>query len=822
MTLLNENFSKELQRMAKLAGVQTNPLNENITETHTEPSKEELETIEIISENKAILTEMPLGDEDNNEDNNEDENGDNEDDDDIFGDTGVEIKKFTTPEKPTGDLDKDLKAAMVLNNVSEYEAALLDLYTKYNPMTKGAKPEVEGGEQGTVYAKSPAQKLPGGSREINRLSYKKLGIEQDMIDKLEAEGTHTPEEIERIVAGEMAKLRRAPLSFDEAPGLKRDARTKDSLAKWQPTRKNASIISYVNGTLTNRGKQQLEFLSRMLSKRPLRPNGDENIDIEQALFDTIYVQAIVDNAEDIIRDFYNKALVPILSRRLKRNIISPKDAQFDRLKTAGIDHAIDMTRDGKYNASGEYQNYGAWFLTTAIHKAIDGLKPISDLRVDFKNASDMLSAYDVESNGPFKVKSKLSPEKAIGGYNDVSEGSYKTKDGELVPYFIYSYNEPLNVLHDLEVGGKEIEDGKKSPLSPDFLIEKGKFYVSTPKYVPPTQDFVNPTFDENIAVIPGDAFLKFASEKVNSVLDRIASQMTLDAYNGKGNVPEGEEVRISRNVDNYPTFTKGQYYKVVSKEKMPPPTGGPAKNYYKLIDNNGDEQLVSSYDTMAKKAIDPKVVAKLRDTKKSTVEILRMMLQYGDVMELYSKAAYFYNPKESNPDKQWTRVDSGGKVKINPKTGEEIIPFKIKGDAKSQYKSREEIPTIWKWIALTSGEKGTKEVNLQIIDELSALAKERNLDLSPDYFDVDKNPKYKKNPKLLPNTIQYLNTIRKKLKDYFEEGAQQSKADLSNLLKYYVKSEEAVAKGLAENHIRKAVREMLAARLSNKILNNIK
>jgi hypothetical protein len=318
-------------------------------------------------------------------------------------------------------------------------------------------------------------------------------------------------------------------------------------------------------------------------------------------------------------------------------------------------------------------------------------------------------------------------------------------------------------------------------------------------------------------------------------LDKIASQMVDDAYNSAGKVPTGETVKMSRptskpmSIDFYTgelldapistynyenNFTRKKEYEVLDKKSARPKTGGPDAGYYKLLDDNGKEFWVRADSFKSSKKINDSVIAKLKPTKDATIEILKMMLQYGDVIEKYTKTVYFYNPRESDSEKQWTRVDKDGKVRVNPKTGEEIIPFKIKGDAKSQYKSREEIPTKWVWDALdTSGEEGTSEVNKQIIDELSRLSKERNFNLSQEYFDADKNPRYKKNPKLLPNTIKYLNTIRKKLKDYFSEGAAQSNVDFNNLLKYYKKSEEAVAKGLAENHIRKAIREMLATRL---------
>ena len=792
MTLLNENFNKELQRMAKLAGVKNNPLNENTTQTSENTVKEEVENIEVVEENKVILTEMPL-----------------------FGDDEEE-ETFSTPDKPTGDLDKNLKAAMVLNNVSQYEAVLLDLYTNYNPLTKGAKPESEGGEKGTVYTKRPIQKLPGASSEINRLS--KFGDEltPDEVQKLNAAGVSDEEISAAIELQRKTGLpkRRMPLSFGETPGLE-GAKIKNSLAKWQPTRKNASIISYTNNTLSNTGKQQLEFLSRMLSKNPLNPNGDENVDIEQSLLDTIYTNVVVENAEFIIRDFFNKALIPVLSSKLKRNNTSPKDAQFDILKTAGIDKAIDMTKSGQYNASGEYQNYGAWFMTVATNKAIDELKSISDYKFDRENVTKMLQAH----NGPFRIESKLHPDKAFGNYNlDVlkSQNTYTTKDGETKPYFIYVYDDAESAIPDFEAGYEKTNEGNKfSPLGSKFLKNKSQFYTSTLKGTPDdlSQTVTQPTFDEKINIVPINDVLKFAAKKVQDVLSNIAGQMTLDSYNSKGQVPEGEEVRISRKIEDYPTFTKGQYYKVVGKEKLPPPTGGPEKNYYKLLDNNGDEKLVEAYNTTAKKAIDTKVVSKLRDTKDATVEILRQLLQYGSMRLVYTSTVYYPSPEGG-----WTKKDVGSTV-LKDKSGKIVLPWASK-NLKDRYVDLESVPMRWEWASL---KKNVDNVNEDLIDSISKIANERGFKLPSAYFDDNNNPLYKMRgapSDMKQKTMSYLNAIKNNLEKYFGvEGGEipaikKNRDELNTLINNYTQSVQARDKGLAENHIRKAVREMIAKKLS--------
>jgi hypothetical protein len=156
MNLLNENFDKELQRMSELAGIQKNTINENISqEPSTKPSADEEpiedndEPAKVLKEQTELLKEQ----------------------DDLLGDLGdiFNNQNNNLEGKPTGgELDKDLKAAMVLNRLNQYEAALLDLYTKYNPKTAGAKPEDIGGVKGTIITKRPVQKLPGGIKDITK------------------------------------------------------------------------------------------------------------------------------------------------------------------------------------------------------------------------------------------------------------------------------------------------------------------------------------------------------------------------------------------------------------------------------------------------------------------------------------------------------------------------------------------------------------------------------------------------------------------------------------------------------------------------------
>ena len=787
MSFLNQNFDKELQRMAELAGIPKSYLNENISEVKSESSTNPVvinlkETkLPLIKEVEDIYDDL----------------------DDIF-----DVEEYES-KTSSGELDKDLKTAMVLNNVSQREATMLDLYTKYNPKTLGATPEREGGTLGTIFSKEPVQKVPGASKEIDRLTWmKKAGLEQDMIDKLKDSGM-SDEEIKNVVSAEMSKRKRAPVTFGEEPAMKNQVSDKTSQAKWQPTLKNASIIATESkdGKLSDKGKQQLEFLSRMLSKRPLSPSvdGNENINIEQALFDTIYKDLVVANAEHIVRDFYKNALIPIISRLLKRNTPSPQDAQFDTLLRAGLNKSIDATKAGKYNKSGAFQNFGAWFMQVAKNQIIDELKKITDFKLDTEHIYSWLEGM----SGPLKVESKLNPKEANGHYDKnvlVSQNSF-IENGEKKPYYLYIYNNPIDAFGDFEAKSEKSEEGEnlKSPLRRDYLRDPGKFYKSFLKDVPDelSQTVTQPTFDEKISFIPVEDVLKFAAKKVDDVLNKIAEQMTFD------NNAVGSEVRIIRHFDSYPTFSSKKYYKVVEKDIMiQPPTGGPKKNNYKLLDNNGEENLVGKNDTEFKETAGKNIASKLRDSKDATVEILRLLLQYGSMRLVYKKTVYFLQNGE------WIRRDVGNPVFKDKKTGNIILPYTSK-DKNSKYKDLDSVPMRWEWFSM---KKNVDNVNEILIDKISDVANERGFKLPSAYFDDNNKPLYKKvgaPSKYKQGAMNYVNGIKNKLEKYFgAEGSdiptiRKNRDELSTLINNYTQSTDARDKGLAESAIRKAVRKTL-------------
>lgn len=754
MTFLNENFGKELQRMSELAGLPNKNINENLSkEPSTKPSADE-EPIESDEEDSKVLKEQ----------------------DDLLGDLGdiFNIQNNNLQGKPTsGDLNKDLKAAMVLNNVAEYQAALLDLYTKYNPKTAGAKIDTE---KGTLYTKRPIQKLPGAIKDINRM--KDLGSTID---------------------GDDEKLKHVPVSWGEDPERKSATLPdKKSLAKWQPLHKDESIISYNKQTdkyghetftLSDRGKQQLEYLERMFSDRPLTPNGNPDIDIESALLDDdfLYKNVVIANAEKIIRDFFNKAVVPIIAHSLKRSSAAPKDSQFERFVRAGVDHAIDQTKLGKYNSS-KFSNYGAWFMQVVKHKVIDLLKSQTTFSLDTTHVYDMLSNLP----GPLKIDSQLNPDEATGNYDSVetSKNTF-TKDGLEKNYFTYVYNKPENALADLEAKAVKTDTGyKKSPLRAQYLKEPGMFYKSYMEHIPAEliQQPVEPAYFEKYEDVPMRTVLKIAKDEVQNILSQIAR--TLVTSGAKVN----ESVVLSgRENAKWPTLTKGKRYQVIEKGQDPVPGGGIPKSYYIVKDDTGNDIKVSARALKTVDSLDSSVISYAKENPAALVEILKLLLQYGRMKPVYTKTVYI--PKAEGG---WIKKNVGEPV-AKDKNGSTILPYKSNG---KRYPNIDDAPIEYVW---DSG-KYAEEVGSKLVNDFHSVAEKKGIPL----------------PASDAELLTIMNDSRNKLRKFFGFSTlenpiiKQNRDILKSLLDNLSKSQEAERRNIAEGSIRKAVREMISEKFKKK------
>jgi len=774
MTFLNENFGKELQRMSELAGIPNKNINENLSkEPSTRPSEDE-ETIEEDGEACKVLKEN----------------------DDLFGDIGdiFNQQNNALQSKPvTGDLNKDLKAAMVLNNVGEYEAALLNLYTTYNPKTLGAKPEDMGGDAGTIITKRSVEKFPGISKDLDRMKSPNQGLDSDN-----------------------NKLTHRPVSWDEKDSLRNDnVPIKASLAKWQPLQKDESIISYEKNvdkfghetfTLSNRGKQQLEYLQRMYSQRPLSPNGDPNVDIESALLANgfIYKNLVVTNAEKIIRDFFNKAVVPIIAGSLKRTSAAPKDSQFERFVRVGVDHAIDQTKQGKYN-SDKYNNYGAWFMQVVKNKVIDQLKSQTTFKLDTTNVYDMLSNMP----GPLKIDSQLNPDEATGNYDGVTQSkSTFTKDGSEKNYFTYIYNKPENALADLEAKAVKTDTGfKKSPLRAAYLKEPGMFYKSYMEHIPAelSQATVEPAYFEKYQDVPAKVLLKIA-KKEDSILEQIAKEIVVST------AKVGEKVKLSgRENAKYPTLTKGKTYQVSDKGEDPVAGGGKPKKYYIVTDDKGEQIKVSARALTPTETVEGKIVSKARENELAVIELLKLLLQYGRMKAVYTKTVYL--PKSEGG---WVTKNVGEAV-AKDKSGKIILPYASPKDG-SRFKDLENAPIEYIW----SSEKYSEDVNDKLIDDLSNVAKAKGLTLPSQYFNSNNEPLYKlkgSSADTKQKTVEFVNGIRNALRRFFgfttleNPIIKQNRDILKRLLDNLSKSQEAASKNIAENKLRQIVKELISEKI---------
>lgn len=744
----------------------------------------------------------------------------NEDDSDLLDDIedllGDEQEALIAQGKSEGKLTKDLKAAMVLNNISQYDALNLELSGEYQPKTNLHKPELEGGEEGTMFTKSPSEKLSGGSKEYNRLN--KQGLNPDSIAALRKSGM-SQEEIDAAIEAD-SKIKRSAVSWGKKVN-------EPQTSKWQPKPKNANIIAYETiekdgkklFAISKIGKEQLEFLQRMLSDRPLPKSGDENIDIETVLLNSEwpYKNLVITNSEHIIRDFFSKAIIKIISNTLKRNNNSPADSQFVLFLENGINHAVDQTKEKKYNQE-SFGNYGAWFIQLVKNKVIDQLKGLSSYKLDRKELFDRLA----NQNTPLVIDSKLNPDYALPGKYIVTKSPYSFKEGEIKqPYFRYTFNEPIDAA-GLFVA--KAEDGKKSPLSLEFLSQKGKaeFYKSIPKEKPEslTGSIYEPgegsaSEQARYEGIPVSEMISVAKTEVDNILDEIAIEML------STEVSEGEKVRIERigelldpsktkNTELFSNIDPKKEYTVIKKE---PHRGSFA---YTILDDAGKEIKLTGRYAKPLGTVSSAGLSLGKNYKDALIETLRLMLQYGQMLPKYSKTVYFPNPTETGV---WIKKDVGSNVSRTTK-GDIAIPYKqVKGEYK-RYKSLDEVPITYTWDSAGKLAGNTEK----LIDELSAVALEKNIQLPPNLFDeVTKEAKFKTarpvdKANLVKDTVNFMNAIRLGLRKFFGFTGEDSPAikkdrDFLNLLlKNYEKSQ------LAEGNIRKIVKELISERFKKQSL----
>jgi len=172
-----------------------------------------------------------------------------------------------------------------------------------------------------------------------------------------------------------------------------------------------SMISYnwSNGKLSPRGYWQLQYLARLASGKPSSPE-------ENAILSSRRSDLYKRRAEDTLRSFYKKAILPIaiplMGRDAKDIEIADRDIDFKISIEDAVDKMIDNI--GQYDAN--KNNIGAWALTVMKNQLKDTLKKFTTQKlragIDTKSGISISDAF--ENNNWIDWRSTLDPETSMG------------------------------------------------------------------------------------------------------------------------------------------------------------------------------------------------------------------------------------------------------------------------------------------------------------------------------------------------------------------------------------------------------------------------
>jgi len=192
---------------------------------------------------------------------------------DIFGNED-EFSNFNTNGSKS-ILTNEMKAAMLVGSLSEFQTAALKLYNDYHPRnysnyTKGTKVE---DDPNALTDKQPTKKIKGSEEDLAR--WKLSGPQNNDLEH--EKGKRYDKEFE-----EFQKLWRVPITFvgSEVNLDSLIAAVSGYIQKWGGNKKSLSMISWIPtknvgkynsqiGGLTDLGKAQLEFLARAASLKPI-------------------------------------------------------------------------------------------------------------------------------------------------------------------------------------------------------------------------------------------------------------------------------------------------------------------------------------------------------------------------------------------------------------------------------------------------------------------------------------------------------------------------------------------------------------------------
>lgn len=515
----------------------------------------------------------------------------------------------------------ELKAAMLAHTLSEYQAALLGVYTEWKNKTSGA----HAASTPDTYVDKPS---------VNKLS--DLSAEKNRIDKIGKNASiHTYGKNYAKEWQDIIKSRRVVVSFagDEIKTKDMSAEEKAQQAKWLE-RKSYQMISMTGQQLTPMGKAQIEFLARAFTMKPADEKEKELFNI---LNDSGYHFATT--AKEILRQFYSLALIPyimVLTRRAKYN---SNDTQLHEFIEEGVDHALYQMMNGKFDPT--RGNVGSFIIQTVKNSVKNQLAEISDYKLDLSATQEHL----MNNPGPFTITSTASPDE-VSDENYVSVKEIKPESvahngNRIKAIYAYTYADGQAVINDLT---KDVRTGRK-PVDPNS---------------PPDLES-DDTGAVDKSMMPSPLAKRFLTTQ--------AKQMFYKSF-----PPSFEEIKDSMGLED--TVDPYETYKMFKVEQIP----AAAKQevdaaFNKIIDawlKNDVE--VQSLESPAEYKSNRAIRNRLKIVKQSDIikELMFDIFNFGQMIEVYTVSWPLQNSK--------TKVAPGRPVQYTTVKGKKIAVPNIYGE----------------------------------------------------------------------------------------------------------------------------------------------
>jgi len=702
---------------------------------------------------------------------------------DIFGNED-EFSNFNTNGSKS-ILTNEMKAAMLVGSLSEFQTAALKLYNDYHPRnysnyTKGTKVE---DDPNALTDKQPTKKIKGSEEDLAR--WKLSGPQNNDLEH--EKGKRYDKEFE-----EFQKLWRVPITFvgSEVNLDSLIAAVSGYIQKWGGNKKSLSMISWIPtknvgkynsqiGGLTDLGKAQLEFLARAASLKP--------IDEFEAKFFKVLGEVkgeshMVQTAQDVIRQFYTLVMEPRVAELLKRPNKSTRDTQVTEWVETAINHALDQL-PSKYDP--KRGNLGSFIITTVTNKVINQLRGVSDQVLDVESISNILYNYNgkdaivVQSYAnPKEIEFEPTDDRYVAGPFMV-DGPRNKK----IKIFNYYYKNVTDLYQDLINKGNETKE--VSPLAKHFLTAKSKemFYKSVPKAnyedVEDILNYKNSENPENWEVFKVDQLPKESKNIIYGILNDIANIIITDAttYSPK-EMPKDKEPDMYGDTGEFKRYAIGDKRTGDSKRDNKPDfgyLGGTNRDKYKPLS-----------DKIYKTKEDLKDINK-DNNKRILVEFLYELLNYGDLILVYTVT--WVKPSGS-------KIPPGRPVEFNDDGTE--VP-NIKGRTPEDYETK----FIW-----STGEVGGNKTKMKgnFIGRFLEKVQKLNLKSSPgteSLIEKLSDPK---------TATSYSSAILGALQKIFntDDRIKKNTDKLKTLLQHYSNST------LAENKMRNAIKNLLINQIKNK------